>query len=113
MIVIDVGQIEKQNRENGSTDEGIEIDRSTAHSENARSPRVESRAPGSNATSVSAMQPQKHCSQICSTDAGMQIDRSERQHANAERPSDETIQPCSNSKFERSKQSAKHPLAMI
>jgi hypothetical protein len=57
-----------------STDEGIQIDWSDEHCENADSPRSESLQPHSNAAEERALHSLKHDLEIVSTDEGNEID---------------------------------------
>jgi anti-sigma regulatory factor (Ser/Thr protein kinase) len=62
-----------------STDEGILIDSSDEQFENADSPRIDTREPGSNVKLESFVQSEKHDFEMISIDEGIQIDRSETQ----------------------------------
>jgi hypothetical protein len=67
-------QSEKQWREIIKTDEGMRIDSSDEHPENADSPSIESLEPASNVTTDRLSQPRKQHLEIVSIDEGMQID---------------------------------------
>jgi hypothetical protein len=82
-------------------DEGIQIDRSDEHSENAEFPRFDTRQPASKTTFERPVHAKKHDSEIVSIDDGIRIDRSERQLENAHFPRFDTLQPGVNITLER------------
>jgi hypothetical protein len=66
-----------------STEDGIQIDTSDEHPENARSSIRRTFEPDSNITDESETQPRKHSRGTISTNAGMHIDSSDEQFENA------------------------------
>jgi hypothetical protein len=69
-----------------STDEGMQIDESDEHHENADSSIHESLEHDSNVIVERDLQQQKHSLQSVRTDEGMQIDESDEQYENADCP---------------------------
>jgi hypothetical protein len=80
-------------------DEGMQIDRSERHDENADSPRLETLHPDSNIKFERREQHAKHSLEIVAIDEGIQIDRSPTQDEKAYSPRIEILHADSNVTF--------------
>jgi hypothetical protein len=84
-----------------STEEGMQIDESDEHKENADSPIDESLEPDLNVTVERDLHSKKHIVPSFSTEEGMQIDESDGQDENADFSIDKSLEPDSNVTVER------------
>jgi hypothetical protein len=100
-------QFPKQAEQTLVTDEGMQMDSSDEHPKNAADAKTATRLSASKVTAESAVQSEKHFSEISASDDGIQMDVSETHFENAARPTPKSREPTSNVRIERSSHDSK------